>query len=79
MAFFTKEQLEIERSIGLQLTDYENENESFGHYGEVYEWSKPEFENYLSTKAWTEPVKEHHREMFKGKIKIGECSISYPV
>lgn len=77
MGLYSKEQLDYERSIGLQLSDAENEaynndgsrNES--HFDSNF-WTKEQFENYLSTKSWSEEIKNQHRKEFKGFISFSD-------
>ena len=73
MALYTKEQLKKERSIGLKLTDAENEN--YNADGTVntekditYNWTNEDFENWLSTRKWDNETKNYHRSLFKGVI-----------
>lgn len=66
MALYTKEQLKIERSRGLQMSD--EENESYGSCLGKTEWTTQQFEEWLSTKQWSEKTKEYHRSIFKGVI-----------
>ena len=82
MALYTKEQLSYERSIGLQLSDAENEgynSDSTVNYSRagIFNWTNQEFESWLSTKHWDERVKNMHRGEFKGLIILSETGISY--
>lgn len=82
MALYTPEQLDYERSNGLELTD--SENEAYNSDGTINDdyynwqtWTKEEFENWLSTKRWDQYIKNHHRSCFKGRISICQDGISY--
>lgn len=76
-ALYTNEQLNAERSKGLELTDYENENFYAPSNSKTYNWSKEEFESYLSTREWAEHIKENHRNKFTGTITFEDGKISY--
>jgi len=78
MAWYTQKELEQHRRTGLQLTNEQNENESFELQGNIQEWTNDEFENYLSTKTWDNNIKNSHRRAFNGKIVIADGRISYP-
>ena len=43
----------------------------------MFQLSKEEFENWLSTKRWDQYIKNHHRSCFKGRISICQDGISY--
>jgi hypothetical protein len=77
-ALYSKKQLAYERSIGLVLSDYDNENfYNDNDNSTTHNWTKDQFEEWLSSKSWLESVKQHHREQFKGSITIGAGGISY--
>jgi len=82
MALYTQGQLNYERSIGLEFTDAENEcyNDDGSRDESKFDsnnWSKEEFENWLSAKSWSDRVKNMHRGEFKGFIRISDSGISY--
>ena len=78
MALYTKEELAYERSIGLSLSDYENENfYNPSPTEQVLNWTKDQFEDYLATKGWSEEIKNNHRYQFKGTIIFDNGTISY--
>lgn len=76
-ALYTTEQLAHERSIGLELSDYDNENFYNPNSGNTYEWTTEQFEAYLSTREWSEENKAKHRGLFNGKITFDNGAISY--
>lgn len=77
MALYSKEQLAYERSIGLEMSDYDNEH-FYDTNPNLQEWSKERFENWLATKQWSDAVKDEHRGMFKGYISFdGRGAFSY--
>jgi len=78
MGLYSKEQLDYERSIGLQMTDEENENFYNNDEANTFNWTNQQFEEFLNTKNWREDVKNNHRNEFKGKIIITDDSICYP-
>jgi hypothetical protein len=72
---YTKEELAYERSIGLELSD--KENEAYNNDGTRNEehfdtkiWTNTQFENFLNSKSWSEDIKNGHRKEFKGTITI---------
>lgn len=82
MALYTQDELDYERSIGLELTD--SENQAYNSDGTIDDdyynwqyWSKEQFEQWLSTKTWSQDIKDVHRSEFKGKISICQDGISY--
>lgn len=76
-ALYSKQQLQRERSIGLQMSDRENENYFKPIDGDTYHWSAQEFENWLATKQWSEESKNSHREQFEGVITFEDGSFWY--
>ena len=83
MALYTNEQLDYERSIGLELSDAENEaynddgSRDESHF-ETNQWSKEQFDEFLSSKSWSERVKNEHRAELKGFISFSNYgTISY--
>lgn len=77
MALYTKQQLQIERSKGLVLSDYDNEH-FYDPNPNLQEWSDERFEEWLATKKWAEEVKDYHRSLFNGFISFdGNGGFSY--
>ena len=69
MPLYTKEQLAHERSLGLVLSDYDNEH-FYDENSHSQQWSDEQFESWLATKDWADTVKDHHRGLFNGVISF---------
>ena len=91
MALYTQKQLNYERSIGLQMTNAENQeciklcNENLqGRYSDFLkgprreEWSEETHEKWLKNTLWSTWVIEEERKKFKGFVYIDDFGrISY--
>lgn len=78
-ALYNQKELEYNRSIGLELSDEENENFYRPNpNAQGFNWTKEQFEAWLSTKQWSEESKNRHRSLFKGYIEFdGNGAFSY--
>ncbi len=76
-SLYNKEQLAYERSIGLELTDEQNENFYAPASGQTCHWTKAQYEKYLATREWSDETKNKHRNLFKGTITFDNGAISY--
>lgn len=92
MALYTKEQLNYERSIGLQMTDAENDesieingdenlpNRYAGFLNKISseQWSNERHEKWLKNTLWPKWTQDEHRKKFKGIVYIDPFgTISY--
>lgn len=76
---YNRKEFSYNRSMGLSISNKENRdffkpNDDDGYF--MY-WTNEQFEEWLTTKLWSEENKEIHRRQFAGAIRICNGTIEY--
>lgn len=75
---FSKEELKIQRSQGLQMTDQENENFYQPSSGISYiRLSADEFEKFMDSKGYCNEIRNYHRNLFNGIIEFSSTGFNH--